>query len=59
MARINGRPPKQGITRSVSLNIRLTPEEAKRIEKCAADMNATRTDAIMEGITLLENSKKE
>ena len=54
MAPKTGRPPKQGTTRTVSLNIRLTPEESERIEKCAAATEQTKTDTIMAGIDLLE-----
>lgn len=59
MAPKTGRPPKQGTTRDVNLNIRLTEEEAQRIEDCAAALEQTRTDAIMAGITLLEKSLRE
>ena len=49
-----GRPPKQGTSRTVKLNIRLTPEEAQRIDECARLLDKPRTDAIMTGIDLLE-----
>ncbi len=48
-----GRPPKEN-PRNVNLNIRITNDEAKRIQKCADKMNMTRTDTIMKGIGLVE-----
>lgn len=45
-----GRPPKAGASRKVSLNIRLTEEEADAIKRCAAMLGTSRTDAIMQGI---------
>ena len=54
-----GRPPKQGVSRTEKLNIRLTPEEAKRIDDCAAILCKARTDVIMDGITLLERDLKK
>lgn len=48
-----GRPPKEN-PRNVNLNIRITNDEAKRIQECADKMNMTRTDTIMKGIGLVE-----
>lgn len=48
-----GRPPKEN-PRSVNLNIRITKEESKRIQKCADKLNMTRTDTIMKGIGMVE-----
>ena len=48
-----GRPPKEN-PRNVNLNIRITNDEAKRIQDCADKMNMTRTDVIMKGISLVE-----
>ena len=48
-----GRPPKEN-PRNVNLNIRITNDEAMRIQNCADKMNVTRTDAIMKGISLVE-----
>lgn len=48
-----GRPPKEN-PRNVNLNIRITNEEATRIQDCADKLNITRTDAIMKGIDLVE-----
>ncbi len=53
-----GRPPKKN-PRNVNLNIRITSDEAKRIQECAEKMNMTRTDAIMEGISLVEKEIKQ
>lgn len=48
-----GRPPKDN-PRNVNLNIRITKEEAKKIQFCADSLEITRTDAIMKGIDLVK-----
>lgn len=48
-----GRPPKDN-PRNVNLNIRITKDEANKIQKCADRLNMTRTDAIMKGIDMVE-----
>ena len=48
-----GRPPKEN-PRNVNLNIRITKDEAQRIQSCADELRVTRTDAIMKGIGLVE-----
>ena len=48
-----GRPPKDN-PRKINLNIRLTEQEAKDIQKCADDLGISRTDAIMKGIELVK-----
>lgn len=53
-----GRPPKEN-PRNVNLNIRLTYDEARRIQECANKLNMTRTDTIMTGIGLVEKSIKK
>ena len=53
-----GRPPKEN-PRNVNLNIRLTCDEARRIQECANKLNMTRTDTIMTGIGLVEKSIKK
>lgn len=53
-----GRPPKEN-PRNVNLNIRITNDEAKRIQECADKMNMTRTDTIMKGIDLVEKEIKQ
>ena len=53
-----GRPPKEN-PRNVNLNIRITNDEAKRIQECADKMNITRTDTIMKGIDLVEKEIKQ
>ena len=54
-----GRPPKADVSRSKSLNIRLTPIEAERIQKCADALNLNRTDTLMYGISLIEQGIKK
>lgn len=57
-----GRPHKEN-PRNVNLNIRITKDESNRIQKCADELELTRTDAIMKGIGLVEkelaDNKKE
>lgn len=53
-----GRPPKEN-PRNVNLNIRITNDEAKRIQECADKMNMTRTDTIMKGISMVEEELKK
>lgn len=53
-----GRPPKEN-PRNVNLNIRITKDEAQRIQKCADKLNITRTDTIMKGIGLVEEKLKK
>lgn len=48
-----GRPPKEN-PRNVNLNIRITKNEAERIQSCADKLSMTRTDVIMTGIELVE-----
>ncbi len=48
-----GRPPKEN-PRNVNLNIRITKNEAERIQSCAKKLGMTRTDVIMTGIELVE-----
>lgn len=53
-----GRPPKEN-PRNVNLNIRITKEEAQRIQNCANKLNMTRTDTIMRGIEMVEKEVAE
>lgn len=53
-----GRPPKEN-PRNVNLNIRITNEEARRIQNCADELNMTRTDTIMKGIDLVEKELRQ
>lgn len=53
-----GRPPKDN-PRKVSLNVRLTEQEAKDIQECADSLKISRTDAIMRGIQLLKAEIKK
>jgi uncharacterized protein (DUF1778 family) len=51
-----GRPPKDN-PRNVSLQLRITKDEAALIKKCADDLGVTRTEAIIRGIKKLEVEK--
>jgi len=59
MATKQGRPPKKGENRSENLSIRLTEKEKKEISDCSERLGITRTDAIMQGISLLQEAKRE
>lgn len=54
-----GRPPKGDVSRDKKLNIRLNDNELNRIAECAEKLNLSRTDTIMRGIELLEQSIKK
>ncbi len=55
-----GRPPKGEQSRTGKRTIRISDDEAKKIQFCADKMNSSRTDAIMSGIDLLmERLKRE
>jgi len=49
--------PKNEITRLKQLNIRLTNFEAEKIARVAKEKNLTKTEAILQGIDLLEKNK--
>jgi hypothetical protein len=49
-----GRPPKQGVSRTKKMNMRLTEQELEDIEKCAETLGISRTDTVMSGIELLK-----
>ncbi|MBQ8134927.1 MAG: CopG family transcriptional regulator [Clostridia bacterium] len=51
-----GRPIKSGERKDISLHLRITPSEAERIKECSEKMGLNRTDTIMQGITLLEQT---
>lgn len=54
-----GRPPKGIESRTEKINIRVSKSESKRIQECAETIGVSRTDAIMQGITLLEAEIKK
>lgn len=54
MPKKTGRPPLQNTSRSEDLNIRLTKQEKSDIEYCAEKLKTSRTNAIVEGISLLK-----
>lgn len=49
-----GRPPKGEQSRTGKITIRVSDQEAQKIQECADRLNVTRTDAIMTGIDLLK-----
>ena len=58
MSTKKGRPTKEN-PRNVNLNIRITNDEAKRIQNCADKLNMTRTNILMKGIDLVEKELLE
>lgn len=53
-----GRPPKEN-PRKVSLNIRLTEQEAADIQECANLLDISRTDVIVKGVQLVRSELKK
>lgn len=49
-----GRPPKGEVSRTVTINIRVTEGEAQKIQYCADKLGTSRIDAIVNGIDLLK-----
>lgn len=54
-----GRPQKGEEKRELKLNLRVSKPELDKIQFCADAIHATRTDAVMAGINLLEATIKE
>lgn len=50
-----GRPRKED-PRNVSLNIRITQDEAQMIQDCADKLDTTRTEVILKGVRLVKES---
>lgn len=46
--------PKSDNPKNVRLEIRLTQQDADRLQKCSEVLNITRTDVILKGIDLVE-----
>lgn len=51
--------PKAQIPRQKQLNLRLTDFEFKKIARVAKEKNLTKTQAILQGIDLLERNKPQ
>jgi hypothetical protein fuD12_10922 len=56
MAR-TGRPKSEN-PQNVRLEIRLTQDEAERLQRCADALGTTRTDVLKRGIKLIEDEIK-
>lgn len=54
MSTRTGRPPKGEQKRAQKITIRISEQEAQKIQECADRMKSTRTDAIIAGIDLLK-----
>lgn len=49
-----GRPPKGEQSRTKKITIRISDQEAQKIQDCADRLKSSRTDAIVAGIDLLQ-----
>lgn len=49
-----GRPPKGEQSRTQKITIRISDQEAQKIQDCADRLKSSRTDAIVAGIDLLQ-----
>lgn len=50
--------PKSVNPKNVRLEIRLTQDEAERLQRCADALGTTRTDVLKRGIKLIEDEIK-
>ena len=48
-----GRPPKLGMSKSVNLQLRITPETAEKLRECSEKLQISRTEVIERGIDYL------
>ena len=53
-----GRPPKE-VTKSVSLQLRITPATADTLKKCSDMLGVSRTEVIEKGIDLVAKGLEE
>lgn len=53
-----GRPPKEGKTKSVRIEIRLTNKKAEQLKECAERLNTSRSDIIERGIDMVDEATK-
>ena len=51
--------PKSDNPKNINLNIRLTKNDADRLQKCANTMQTSRTDVILQGLDLVEVKLKK
>jgi len=49
-----GRPPKIGLKKDVSLQLRISKTTAETLRRCAESMKVSRTEVIEEGIRLVD-----
>ena len=49
-----GRPPKQN-PRNISLNVRLSKDEAALLQECAEKLEITRTEVIVKGAKMVKS----
>lgn len=55
-----GRPPKLGKSKTVNLQLRITPETADKLQRCSDNLNISRTEVIEKGIDLIyEQAQKK
>lgn len=51
--------PKKDVTKNVEIGLRLTKETADKLQRCADEMETTRTAVIERGIDLVEAELKK
>ena len=54
-----GRPPKGEHSKTVSLQLRITPETSQKLIECSKKLNKTRTEIIELGIDLVNKQLGE
>lgn len=57
MPKKRGRPAKE-TSRTINLNIRLSPAESELLKECAEKMGVPRTEVIVQGIKLVSERLK-
>lgn len=50
-----GRPPKGTMPKNVSLQLRISKEDAEILQECAKIMNISRTEVIEKGIRMVHD----
>ncbi len=51
-----GRPPKGKEAKTLDLQMRITPEKAVQLQRCAEALRITRTEVVEKGIDMVEQS---
>lgn len=54
-----GRPPKLGKSKTISLQLRITEDTAKKLQQCSEALDISRTAVIEKGIELVHKDIRE